>query len=312
MALLKIGSLLLVAISAVGIALTLFSFGIWPFETASLWIPGYLVLGLAGSLGCVLSRNYRGAGLGALGAAASLAMLLPHHVSLYRPAAGTQHADLRVVQANVYFPNNDPEPLIRLVRETQPDVLLLQEVNEKWRTLLKPLEALYPNHRYSPRYNQGETDLAQFWLGETLEEKDLHSLGIPGTALTLRVREHTLCLLNVHTAAPFTSGRNMRFEQQMALLAEYAASQTRPVVLAGDLNAGVWSRRFTALLNQTGLVSARSNFGALGTWPSFFPAPLRIALDHLLISPGLTVTDCRTGPAIRSDHLPLITDLRIE
>ncbi|HQM99975.1 MAG TPA: endonuclease/exonuclease/phosphatase family protein [Candidatus Hydrogenedentes bacterium] len=312
MSFLKAVSLSLVALSAAGLALTLFSFGIWPLETASLWIPGYLLLAVAGGCGCALSRSGRGLGLAALCAAASLALLLPHHVPVNRHGAHNRNTDFRILQANVYFPNDDPEPLLRLVRETNPDVLLLQEVNEKWIALLKPLEARYPHHRYSPRYTNGGIDLAEFWSGETLGVEDLHTGGLPATAVTLRVNGRTVCFLNVHTAAPFSWERAERYQHQMELLARRAADRFCPVVVAGDLNAGVWSRHFTALLEQGGLVSARRSYGAHGTWPSFFPGPLRIALDHLLVSPGLTVTDCRAGPGIGSDHLPLITDLQIE
>ena len=312
MSCLKAVSLSLVAISATGLTFTLFSFGIWPLETASLWIPGYLLLASAGAIGCALSGKFRWSGLGALCAAASLALLLPHYMLPNRPDVPKVKKNFRVVQANVYFPNDDPEPLLRLVRETSPDILLLQEVNEKWIALLKPLEARYPHHRYSARYTNGGMDLAYYWSGETLDVEDLHTEGLPATAVTLRVNGRTVCFLNVHTAAPFTPERAERYRHQMELLARRAANRSCPVVVAGDLNAGVWSRHFTALLKQGGLVSARRSFGVLGTWPSFFPGPLRIALDHLLVSPGLTVTDCRPGPGIGSDHLPLITDLNIE
>lgn len=311
MPLIKISARILTAIAGTGLLLTLFSFGVWPLETASLWIPWYLFLGLLGGCGCAVSRSYRWAGAGALCAAVAGAMMMPHYLPAPRPDTARPAPVLRLLQANVYCPGNDPKPLLDLIRETRPDIILLQEVDEKWRGFLKPLEELYPHSRYSPRYTNGGPALAQFWSAETVSIEDLHPVGLPATETVLRVNGGSLCVLNAHTAAPFTRDRAERYRNQMDLLARHAATRKMPVVLAGDLNAGVWSRHFTALLDRGGLVSARRGFGGLGTWPSFL-GPLRIALDHLLVSPGIRVVDCRVGPGIGSDHRPLLTDLYAE
>jgi len=301
----------LTAVVGTGMVLTLFSFGLWPLETASLWIPWYLLLAVLGMCGCVVAGSGRWAGVAALCAAAALAMMLPQYLPRARAGESTGTASLRVLQVNVYAPGNDPAYLLALVREARPDVVLLQEVDEKWKAFLKPLEDLYPHHRYSPRYTGGGPDLAQFWSAKTVSERDLHEEELPATELTLNIQGHNVRVLNAHTAAPFKKGRADRYRHQMDLLARYAAACEMPLVLAGDLNAGPWSRHYTALLETGGLVSARRGFGGLGSWPSFL-GPLRIALDHLLVSSELHVRDCRLGPGIGSDHRPMITEVAVE
>lgn len=308
----KIAGVILVVISAAGIGCTLFSFGIWPFETASLWIPFYVVLAFAGSCGCALSRNYRWSALGALCAAMALALMTPHCLPASRSGLQGKKASLRLLQANVYYPGNEPSYLLDLIHENRPDIVLLQEVTEKWKAFLKPLEDVYAFHHYSPRYPNGDIDLAQFWNRAGGHATALYETGIPATELTLTMNDRTVCLLNVHTAAPFTKGRSDRYQKQLGLLGHYVAAKKGPVAVAGDLNAGVWSRHYAQLVEAGGFVNARLGFGSLGTWPSFLPGPLRIALDHLLVSPCLKVVRCRTGRGIGSDHLPLITDLYVE
>ncbi len=307
----KLCSKILVAISATGLALTLFSFGIWPFETASLWVPFYLLTGLLGSCGLAFLGNYRSAGLGALCAVIALALMTPLYLPCMQPDTRERAPSLRFLQANVYSPGADPNALLDVIRGTRPDIILLQEVDEKWKGLLKPLEELYPNRHHSPRYKNGSLDLAQYWMGEAGEVKDLYIEGIPATEIVLHRNGGLLCVLNVHTAAPFTRGREEWYQKQMDLLARYITLKECPVVLAGDLNAGLWSRNYAHLLEVGGLHSARLGFGGLGTWPSFFPGPLRIALDHLLVSDGIRVRRCWVGPGIGSDHRPLMTELQI-
>jgi endonuclease/exonuclease/phosphatase family metal-dependent hydrolase len=52
-----------------------------------------------------------------------------------------------------------------------------------------------------------------------------------------------------------------------------------------------------------------TGFGREGSWPSWLPSPLRIAIDHAFVSNDLAVVARRLGPKIGSDHLRLIFEL---
>lgn len=49
---------------------------------------------------------------------------------------------------------------------------------------------------------------------------------------------------------------------------------------------------------------------ASGTYPAWLPIEfLRIGIDHVLTGPNIFRQQCRTGPDVGSDHLPVIADL---
>jgi endonuclease/exonuclease/phosphatase (EEP) superfamily protein YafD len=56
------------------------------------------------------------------------------------------------------------------------------------------------------------------------------------------------------------------------------------------------------------LRDTRAGFGIQASWPTQIP-PLGIPLDHCLVSPELVVLDRRLGPAVGSDHRPVILEL---
>jgi endonuclease/exonuclease/phosphatase (EEP) superfamily protein YafD len=62
----------------------------------------------------------------------------------------------------------------------------------------------------------------------------------------------------------------------------------------------------TALATDTGL---RPLPTLTGTYPSPLPWPLRIPIDHALVSPELAGAVRRTGPHLGSDHRPLLIEL---
>ena len=291
-----------------GLACTLFSFGLWPFETAALWVPFYAYLGLLGGVLCAVCRKFRMACIGFSCTGAALLMMAPHFGT---PQGNESEAtDFRILQANVYVPGRDPKPLLNLIKESCPDMVLLQEVDATWREYLNPLDDLYPFSHHAPRYAGGELDLAVWCVLEPESIEELHEVGIPAIKTTVRVNKRVVSILNSHTAAPFSPERARRFRSQMELLAAYVREQEPPLILAGDLNSGLWSKHYRFLLKEGCLVRAGNGTGCSGTWPSFF-GPFRIALDHILVSPDLEVVRCWTGPSIGSDHRPLLADLQL-
>mgnify|MGYP006267438273 CR=1 FL=1 len=97
-------------------------------------------------------------------------------------------------------------------------------------------------------------------------------------------------------------GRRARF-QQLRYVAHLVAAHPYVVVM-GDLNAGPDSRELREFREHSGLVlpDRRPN-----TFPSWQP---QRAIDHILLSPAMTVLDYQALPARLSDHLAVA--IRIE
>jgi len=92
-------------------------------------------------------------------------------------------------------------------------------------------------------------------------------------------------------------GRRARL-QQLRYIAHLISSH-RDVVVMGDLNAGPESREIEEFCDRAGLVLPRPR---PQTFPSWRP---QRAIDHILVSPSLKVSDYRALPSALSDHLPI-------
>jgi endonuclease/exonuclease/phosphatase (EEP) superfamily protein YafD len=91
------------------------------------------------------------------------------------------------------------------------------------------------------------------------------------------------------------------------LLLREAAQATKantPYLMAGDLNATPWSSVMHKVA-RAGLVAAGASSP---TWPAAFPL---LALDHVLGSHHWAVTQHVVGPAVGSDHLPVLARLSL-
>ena len=88
--------------------------------------------------------------------------------------------------------------------------------------------------------------------------------------------------------------------------AKYLNRQPRDLIVMGDLNSAPWSRVQRAFRAKTGL---DNRMGAVASWPSFLPWPLRLPIDHVLARGHLVVTKFEAGPRTESDHLPVIAEI---
>jgi len=100
-------------------------------------------------------------------------------------------------------------------------------------------------------------------------------------------------------------------DDQLRAAAKFLANKPKPSILLGDLNVTPWSSPFQHLLRQGGLRDTAIGFGIHPTWPSYL-WPMRIPIDHCLVSPGLRATKREVGRNVGSDHFPLLIELEFE
>jgi endonuclease/exonuclease/phosphatase (EEP) superfamily protein YafD len=85
-----------------------------------------------------------------------------------------------------------------------------------------------------------------------------------------------------------------------------AAAATRPMIVAGDLNATPWS---SGLLGAD-MRALRRITGAAPTYPSEGGGIVGVGIDHVLVSSEFAGTGAQRGPDLGSDHLPVRVGLR--
>jgi endonuclease/exonuclease/phosphatase family metal-dependent hydrolase len=111
----------------------------------------------------------------------------------------------------------------------------------------------------------------------------------------------------VHPPNPLSRLGRARGGDEINALAERIGSSDGDRLVFGDMNRTDGSPYFGDFLRKTGLRDSRLGFGRQASWPAW--SPYKIAIDHAFVSTDLAVTSRRLGPAIGSDHLPLVIEL---
>ncbi len=306
---------LLTASGALTCAASLIGFGgqlWWVFELASHFRLQYaLILGLC--LPPLLwGRYYRWAALFAAFALLNAMVLAPRLLPRAEAAARTESGQttFRVLLANVNSANRDYPRIRRSILEYDPDFIVLLEATPWLLERLNEFDGRYPHRVAAPREdNFGIALLGQqpFLRAEILQ---FGAAGLPSITVEVAADGGHFILLGTHPLPPVSAGSARDRNEQLMALALFARQAQQPLLVLGDLNTSPWSPYFARLLAASGLRDSADGRGILPSWPVGLP-PLWIPIDHALFSDGIRILRRVTGPALGSDHYPVIVDFQL-
>jgi len=215
---------------------------------------------------------------------------------------------IKMMLSNVYSGNRNHNKLIEFVKDEQPDILVLQEVNKRWVDKLTVLFELYPYRLIEPRSDN--FGIAVFSKIDTVKQELVYLGGVklPSIESTFSVNDKIFSLITTHPVPPISQDYYQFRNTQLATVAKRMSKIDTAKVLIGDLNITTWSSDYQLLELNTGLRNARHGFGVLPTWPVNL-SPLMIPIDHILVSQEFSVKNLFTGPDVGSDHLPLVVEV---
>jgi endonuclease/exonuclease/phosphatase (EEP) superfamily protein YafD len=243
-------------------------------------------------------------------AALNWAVIIPHCCFGRAPAAPAKQA-LRVLLLNVHTENRRFDMVEAFIQKSHPDLIVLEEVNDEWMEKLANVRVQYPHGLQEIR--EDNFGIALFSKLPT-EESEVVYLGdaeLPSVTAVVQFMGKTLKILGTHPLPPAGAENSQLRNQQLQLIPGFFAEWQGPTVLLGDLNTTPWSHHFQRLLRDSGLTDSARGFGWQTTWPASL-LPLRIAIDHGLISRDLRVVARQVGPNVGSDHLPLLVEIAVE
>jgi endonuclease/exonuclease/phosphatase (EEP) superfamily protein YafD len=217
-----------------------------------------------------------------------------------------------VMAVNVHSSNRSFEHVLALVEAEKPHVVILLEIDSKWREALSVLEGEYPSNYFQPsdHDNFGIAALSRI-AGATLTARNLRP-EIPHVADTVHVvlpwEGRKVEVIGVHAVPPVSRGYAGGNATQLAALCGYVGEAKHPCILAGDFNRTPWSRTFCCLLIDGRLEHGRLGRGYMSTWPAGVPF-MRLPIDHVLVTEDLAITRFRRFPPGGSDHNPILAEV---
>ncbi|NNJ24463.1 endonuclease/exonuclease/phosphatase family protein [Alienimonas chondri] len=288
----------------------------WLLDLTNEWRLQYALLALLLTAALLALRSWRWLAVAGVVAGLNLWVILPWMIGGGPEVPpGVADRDLRLMTLNVRVSNDDFAPLRQLLAEAKPDVAVLLEVDREWLAEIRELSAGYEIVDTPTQERFGTLLLSR----RPLKDVKFESFGEKWSSsiiVQLEVNGQPVTVIATHPPAPISTKTWRNRNQHLRELTRYVNGIDTPVLVAGDLNVTMWSPHFRRLVDEAQLADARDGYGLLPTFPATrlgvgFGWPLRIPLDHVLVSEEWATLDCDTPPGIGSDHLPVSVDVAL-
>ncbi|MBA4388554.1 MAG: hypothetical protein C0404_11270 [Verrucomicrobia bacterium] len=216
----------------------------------------------------------------------------------------------RAMLINVNTARGDANRVAAAIRQYNPDILVLEEVSERWIGQLESATSAYAFSRIVPRDDNFGIALFSKHPFIFCDVVVLSESGVPSIFAALKTPSGTLTVLATHPVPPAGGEYSRWRNQQLAKIPELTGLAGKRMILLGDLNATPWSHHFRQLVRRSGLIDSAQGRGFQPTWPTHNPL-LFIPIDHCLHSRDIQITNREIGPNVGSDHYPLVIDWRL-
>jgi endonuclease/exonuclease/phosphatase (EEP) superfamily protein YafD len=222
----------------------------------------------------------------------------------------------RLLVANIYMHNRQVAPLLQLVRQHRPDVILLMEPDSWWDSQTAHLAAEYP---YSVRHPRPNTYGMCLYSKLELVQPEVRFViqdDVPSIRTRLRLADGNLVwFYGVHPRPPGRikpsggiRGSGPR-DAELVVLGREIRDLHQPVIVTGDFNDVAWSHTTRRFQRIGKLLDPRVGRGFYNTFHAGHPL-FRFPLDHLFHSEHFSVAQFQRLPYIGSDHFPILATLR--
>lgn len=297
--------MILVAVVSVAVALL----GLLAFLGDRWWMLDLVAsfrpqLALATTVGAVtlLYQRWWRTGV-AVAAAAVVSLLVVVPVFMGEPAEGP--GDIRVMSFNLFASNEEFAEVVDFIERTDADVVLLHEASRPWEVAVESSDLDYQVTRSRTE------DLIFGTLVLTRDSVEVISYGFSvEEPRAIEIALDGLRILAVHPLAPVDEQRMSIRNGQFEWYTDWVTARSGDLAVVGDFNATPWSYPFRRFVNETGLRNSQEGYGLELSYPASSIGPLQVTIDHLLHTEGISVVSRELGPAMGSDHLPLIVDLK--
>jgi len=221
---------------------------------------------------------------------------------------------IRVMIANVFQDNKRTDLCISLIRELEPDLVLLVETDEVWAEKMKVCHENYPYRISKPLDNTyGILFFSKYKILKHsvrfLVEPDIPSITVD--LVTDKGQRFRLYGLHPKPPVPGESYTSTERDAEILIVGKEAKRCDMPVIVAGDLNDVAWSYTTNLFLKVSGLLDPRIGRGFFSTFHADHRL-LRWPLDHVFCSTHFYLRDLKRLRHIGSDHFPIMIEVSLQ
>lgn len=219
----------------------------------------------------------------------------------------TKKQGFTIEVVNVLRENQKYDTVRNEINGNSPDIVVIQELDDKWSEELQPVKENYPfMYEISRDDGFGIALYSKIHITE-IRKLNVGMLDIPAISAFCDYEGKVFEIICIHTTPPTNQTYFKNTQKITQDLADYIAENGHNAIIAGDFNTSHYSYNYKNFIKTSKMKDLSSIFHP--TWPTFLLFPFRITLDHIFITKSFAVRDYAIGKNIGSDHLPIWAEI---
>lgn len=307
----------LLAMLVIAFSLSFFAPYSWFFDQFSHFKIQYVIGGLFIGVWMVVVKKWGRAALSFLICAVCVFQIsqaydfIPHQSEVFGSDT------FKIMHYNRRYTINAHLDLVDFIREESPDVAVIQEARVSHLNDLSAINDKYPYRIEEPRQNAFGMIVLSKHPFETKKVTDFDRIVLDNIQIHVLINlpnAQKISLYAIHPPPPMNALLQKQRNTELELTAQdVSTDNTKNIIMLGDWNMTPFSPHFTDLLNKTGLKNQVTESSSILSWPSLFVLPVfQIPIDHILHKGNLSLLSKQRGPAMGSDHYPIIATFSVE
>ena len=220
--------------------------------------------------------------------------------------------DITLLSVNIEMTNDNRQAISQVITDTKPDVLFLMETDQSWIDALQPILAGYGTVVSEPKDNYYGMVFATDLNVRSAEIVYLTSDNTPTLLAELETKSGDVFrFLGLHPRPPVPGEDTIARDEQLSYAARFGKVEDMDLVVMGDFNDVVWSRKSHDFKRVGGYLDPRFGRGFISSFHAKYPF-MRFPIDHFFVTEGVVVSEFRRGPKVGSDHFPMIARVRFD
>jgi endonuclease/exonuclease/phosphatase (EEP) superfamily protein YafD len=225
-----------------------------------------------------------------------------------------EDASVSLFVANVLMTNRKSDGLLRMIKELNPDIVLLLEPDSQWEAAMRPIEERYP---HTVRKALDNTYGMLLYSSLELIDPEVRYLvkdDIPSMHMQVKLRDgqqfHLHCV-HPEPPSPTEADESTERDAELLLVGKTVKERNEEAIVCGDLNDVAWSLTTALFQKISGLLDPRKGRGMFNTFNAKWPF-MRWPLDHIFVSEHFRFGELRRLDAFGSDHFPVYARMILE
>lgn len=216
---------------------------------------------------------------------------------------------LSLLMSNVQRVNRQSGTLISLLRDYDPDVVFIVEIDDWWREQLQPIIERYPHVTALPQDNGYGMIFMTRLPVEHCEIRRLVRADIPSLRAKLSLEPgKSFYFYGIHPEPPGPVQDAEDRDAELMIVARQMRDDGEASIVAGDLNDVAWSRTTASFQRVANALDPRCGRGLYATFHADYWFA-RWPLDHLFHTRQFATHEIKVLPHIGSDHFPVYARL---